>query len=71
MEIPPASSTPAFYRFGVTSKMSIAWSEFAEGVANADNRSAIKHIGGHPLVFHPAPVDNTVFVLAAKPIKAS
>jgi hypothetical protein len=49
----------------------VAGREFAEGVANADDRAAIKLVVWHALAFDPAAVDKTVTVLSAKPLLAT
>ncbi len=53
------------------SEMGIAGCEFTESIADTDHRTAIKQIGGHPLVLHPTAVDDAVFVFAAKPVATS
>jgi hypothetical protein len=50
--------------------MCVAGCQFAECIANTDDWSAIKHVVGHALVFHPAPVNDAIFVFPAKPTAA-
>jgi hypothetical protein len=50
--------------------MCVAGRQLTECIANADNRPAIKHVVGHALVFHPAPVNDAIFVFPAKPTTA-
>jgi DNA-binding LytR/AlgR family response regulator len=52
----------------MTPEMRIAGSELTKSIANANHRPAVKHISWHALVFHPAAVNNSVFVFTAKPI---
>ena len=55
----------------ITPEMSITGGEFTVGITDADDRTSIKPIRGHPLVLHPASVNNTILVLTAKPIVAA
>ena len=50
--------------------MCVAGCQLTECIANADDRPAIKHVVGHALVFHPAPVNDAIFVFPAKPTAA-
>jgi len=47
--------------------MSVAGSELGVGVADADDRSAIVHVLGMTLVFHPAAVNEAGHILVAEP----
>jgi hypothetical protein len=50
--------------------MCITGCQFTECIANADDRPPVKHVIGHALVFHPAPVNDAIFVFPAKPTSA-
>ena len=48
--------------------MRIAWCQFAEGVAYANDRTAIELVVRYALALDPAAVGKTVTVLAAEPL---
>jgi hypothetical protein len=49
----------------------VAWGEFAEGVANANDGTAIELVVWHAFALDPAAVGKAVTVLAAKPLLAA
>jgi hypothetical protein len=51
--------------------MRIAGRQFRPGVANTDDRFALKFAVRQALIFHPGPVDESVFALPPKPSPAA
>ncbi len=45
----------------------VARRQLRPGIADADDRAAVEHVGGQPLVPHPAAVDEAVLVVLAEP----
>ena len=56
---------------GQGAEMRIARCQFAEGVANADDRAAIELVMRHALALDPAAVGKSISVLAAEPLLAA
>ncbi|MFT6302844.1 MAG: hypothetical protein ACJAY2_002029 [Pseudomonadales bacterium] len=52
-------------------KVSVAGCQFRPGIAVTNDRPSIKHVMRQTLIFHPASVGKTVFVLTTKPFCAS
>ena len=48
-------------------QMRVARRQLRPGVADADDRPAVEHVGGQALVPHPAAVDESVFVELPEP----
>ena len=51
--------------------MRVARREFAEGVADADDRTTIELVMRHAFAFDPTAVGKTIAVLSAKPLLAA
>jgi DNA-binding FadR family transcriptional regulator len=49
----------------------VAGREFAEGVADADDRAAVELVVRHALALHPASVDEAVAVVSSEPLLAA
>src|SRR4029078_12748040 len=52
-------------------EVSIARDQFRPGVANSDHRPAIEQVGGKALVLHPRTMNESIFILEAKPVSGT
>jgi len=66
---PMALTHSAFAR--KLAEMSVAGSEFRPRITNANDGSSVKFVGRNSLVFHPGPVNKTIFSCFAEPVLAS
>ncbi len=64
---PPASQTPRLTCSASVAQMRVAGRQLRPGVADADDRTAVEHVGREALIPHPAAVDESVFVLLTEP----
>ena len=64
---PPASQTPRLTCSAIVAQVRVAGRQLRPGVADADDRPAVEHVGRQALVAHPAAMDEAVFVVLPEP----